>query len=117
MKQHKVGRHWAGWAMALACLGAAAPLAAQPAAPAGAAQARELLLEVKGQQPLRLDAAPSRVAIADPQVADVKVLAPGVGRPGEVLLIGRQAGTTELRVWSRGSRDPQVWTVRVLPQV
>ncbi|KDC03481.1 hypothetical protein AZ19_1859 [Bordetella bronchiseptica E012] len=32
--------------MALACLGAAAPLAAQPAA-AGAAQARELLLEVK----------------------------------------------------------------------
>lgn len=104
--------------MALACLGAAAPLAAQPAAPAGAAQARELLLEVKGQQPLRLDAAPSRVAIADPQVADVKVLAPGVGRPGgEVLLIGRQAGTTELRVWSRGSRDPQVWTVRVLPQV
>ncbi len=101
-------------AMAAQPRGTAASAQPAPAAPAGP---REVTLTVKGQQPLPLTATPTRVAVGDPEVADVKVLPPGVNRPGEVMLIGRRAGTTEVRIWTRGARDPEVWTVRVASDV
>jgi len=93
---------------------AATAAAAQPEQPAAP---REVSLTVKGQQPLPLTATPTRVAVGDPEVADVKVLPPGVNRPGEVMLIGRRAGTTEVRVWTRGAREPEVWRVHVVSDV
>lgn len=83
--------------------------AQQPAAP----RISELMVSVNGQQPLGLAGAPTRIAVGDPSVADVKVLT-GTAGAGEVLVYGRKAGTTELRVWTRGARDPQVWLVRVI---
>lgn len=122
MKKRMTTTRTAGnWTLALALLAfAPMPVAlAQTAAPAAAAAATpgEIVLGVKGQEPLRLSASPTRIAIADPEVADVKVLPPGNNRGGEVIIIGRKPGNTELRVWSRGARDPQVWRVRVTTDV
>jgi len=103
------------WLAALLPVGAAHAQTPAAVAQGAAAQPRmgELLVSVNGQQPLGLGAPPTRIAVADPAVADVKVLS-GTGSAGEVLVVGRKAGTTELRVWTRNSRDPQVWVVRVL---
>lgn len=43
--------------------------------PGASAPARDIAVAVKGQQTLMLDGAPARIAIGDPEVADVKVLA------------------------------------------
>ena len=136
MNRIPTGKSWAAGALLAACALACGAVQAQSRAPAAAGAspapvaapanapsasagqaAREIVLAVRGQQPLPLSAAPTRVAVGDPEVADVKVLPPGVNRPGEVMLIGRRAGTTEVRVWTRGVREPQVWTVRVASDV
>lgn len=75
---------------------------------------QDLQLPINGQLPLPLSSTPTRVAVADPDVADVKVLAPGSGRPGSVMLLGRKMGSTEVRVWTNNAREPQVWKVRVV---
>lgn len=121
-KQWTAGVVLAAWALAAAPAHAQAqsqPAAAASAAKAPAARppAREVTVVVRGQEPLPLTATPTRVAVGDPQVADVKVLPPGPSRPGAVMLLGRAAGTTEVRVWIRGEREPEVWTVRVLSEV
>lgn len=90
--------------------GVAAQARANDAAPAAA---QELALPVKGQHLLPLPGTPTRIAVADPDVADVKVLPAAAGRPAAVMLIGKKAGSTEVQVWARGSRTPMVWTVRV----
>ena len=41
----------------------------------------------------------SQVAIANPEIADVLVVA-----PGEVMLIGKKPGTTSLSRWTYGKR-------------
>ncbi|HEY0297374.1 MAG TPA: pilus assembly protein N-terminal domain-containing protein [Bordetella sp.] len=79
-----------------------------PSAPQG------LEVPINGQLPLPLTATPTRVAVADPAVADVKVLAPSGGRPGSIMLLGRKMGATEVRVWTGNSREPQVWKVQVV---
>ncbi|MDF8361148.1 type II and III secretion system protein family protein [Achromobacter anxifer] len=93
---------------------------AQTAAPAAAANTpvRDLALAVKGQQTLTLDGgAPTRIAIGDPDVADVKVLPASGKRPGSVLLYGKKPGTTQLQVWTGNNAAPQVWNVRVAGSV
>jgi len=89
--------------------GQARPAEAAPATPA----VQDISLAVKGQQLLPLPGTPTRIAVADPEVADVKVLPAAAGRPAAVMLIGKKAGTTEVQVWARGSRTPMAWTVRV----
>lgn len=105
-------------AMAGAFYGAPAASQAQPAKPAAApAAAREISLPVKGQELLPLQGTPTRIAVADPDVADVKILPAAAGRPAAVMLIGKQAGTTQVQVWARNSRTPMAWTVRVVGAV
>jgi len=84
---------------------------AEPAAASVAAQ--NISLPVKAQQLLPLPGTPTRIAVADPDVADVKVLPAAAGRPAAVMLIGKKAGTTDVQVWARNSRTPMAWTVRV----
>lgn len=87
------------------------------AAPARAAQAvQDLSLPVNGQVTLALAGTPVRVAVADPAVADVQILPPTGGARGEVLLLGKQSGITQIQVWSRGQNAPQTWSVRVVGQ-
>ena len=85
-------------------------------APARSRAVQELALPVNGQVALTLSGSPVRVSVADPAVADVQVLPPTGGTRGEVLLLGRQAGSTQVQVWSRGNNTPQVWSVRVVSQ-
>ncbi len=101
---------------ALAAFGCGASAVAQTAAPAASAPApvRDLNLAVKGEQTLLLDGAvPSRLAIGDPEVADVKILPAGGKRAGAILVYGKKAGTTQLQVWSGSDPAPQVWNLRV----
>jgi pilus assembly protein CpaC len=89
---------------------------AQTAAPAAGANApaRDISMAVKGQQTLMLDGgAPTRIAIGDPDVADVKVLPASGKRAGSVLLYGKKPGTTQLQVWTGNNAAPQIWNVRV----
>lgn len=82
------------------------------------APVRDIAVAVKGQQSLMLDGgAPSRIAIGDPDVADVKILAASGKRAGSVLLYGKKAGTTQLQIWTGNNAVPQVWTVRVASSV
>ena len=101
---------------AAAAMTHAGPGQAQSAAPAASASApvRDISMAVKGQQTLMLDGgAPTRIAIGDPDVADVKVLPASGKRAGSVLLYGKKAGTTQLQVWIGNNATPQIWNVRV----
>ena len=86
---------------------------ALPAASSLNAPARDIAVAVKGQQTLMLDGAPARIAIGDPDVADVKVLSASGKRQASVLLYGKKAGTTTLQIWTGANAAPQLWTVRV----
>ena len=106
---------------AIACApaagGAQAASARAPAAPAApaasAAQPPELVLPVRSQQLLPLEGAPVRVAVGDPEVADVRILPGSAGGPAQVLVVAGRPGATRVQVWQRGRSQPQAWTVRV----
>lgn len=66
---------------------------------------------------MTLAASPARIAVGDPEVADIKVLRPGANRAGQVLVLGKKPGSTQVQIWSGGNRAPQVWNVRVTGDV
>lgn len=75
-----------------------------------AAQVLDEKLSLGVNEQLALPAAAGslqRVAIGDPAVADVLVLR------GDVLLVGRKPGTTQLLVWPRSAKAPQRYVVQV----
>lgn len=78
---------------------------------------QSLTLVVNGQDILRFSQMPQRIAIADDSIAQVHVLAPVSGQQGEVLVVGKRPGSTDLRVWLPGSQKEQRWTIRVSSQV
>ncbi|MFF7055428.1 type II and III secretion system protein family protein [Achromobacter spanius] len=93
---------------------------AQTAAPATGANApvRDIAVAVKGQQSLMLDGAtPRRIAIGDPEIADVKILPASGKSSGSLLLYGKKAGTTQLQIWTGNNAAPQIWNVRVASSV
>jgi pilus assembly protein CpaC len=53
-----------------------------------------------------------RVAVGDPDVADVLVIRDGDGRGG-VLVIGKAPGTTNLMLWEKGRAQPQTLSLTV----
>lgn len=85
--------------------------------PGASAPARDIAVAVRGQQTLMLDGAPARIAIGDPEVADVKVLAASGKRQASLLLYGKKPGTTQLQIWTGNNAAPQLWTVRVAGNV
>jgi pilus assembly protein CpaC len=79
----------------------ALPLQAQ-AVPAETAAPPALVLEVSEQRPWTLPDNLERVAIADPQVADLT----RIGQRGQALLVARRAGQTTMLLWHRGASTP-----------
>jgi pilus assembly protein CpaC len=77
----------------------------------------DLSVAVRGQYVLSLNSVPTRIAVGDPTVADIKLLSAGAGRPGQVMVIGKKPGLTRLQVWTRASATPQAWDVRVMSDV
>lgn len=88
-------------------------------AASAAAQSRAVFVDVqeRGQRFLSLQAMPSRVAIGDPEVADVQVLDAEPGRQAGLMLFGNRPGSTQLQVWFDGRGAPHTWTVRVQGQM
>lgn len=78
-----------------------------------AASAAPLTLAQSGQWVLPLQASPVRIALANPNVVDVKILNTKTQRSHELLLTGLKPGQTELRVWYARSPEPQQWIIHV----
>jgi pilus assembly protein CpaC len=81
---------------------------------AGAASLSEsttLDLVVGVQQPLQIDRTLTRVAVADPTVADVMLTRSA--HSGNLLLIAKKPGMTSLLIWTREQAAPQRYVVRV----
>lgn len=75
----------------------------------GGAHAAETLNVAAGeQQTVRAESAISNVAVGDPEVANVSAI-----DSRQVLVTGKQPGTTTLYVWSRGQREPASYEVVV----
>lgn len=53
----------------------------------------------------------SRIAVGDPEVADVKTIG-----NGELVIVASKAGATTLLVWSDGAKDPKMFKLQVTPQ-
>jgi len=70
-------------------------------------------LRVKEQRPLKTPVDLERIAVADPEVADVLVLRGSGKKTGSVLLVGKKPGSTTVTAWQRNG-PTQVWQVKVL---
>lgn len=79
------------------------PLHAAPAGCAALSQAPRVIEIAQGQQQVQnFPTSIKRLAVGDPQVADVSL----VGRDG-FLLVGKQAGATSLMVWTGCATEPR----------
>ncbi len=80
------------------------------------ASERHLTIAVKEQRPLPIPADLERIAVADPDIADVMVIAGNRNRPGSILLTGKSPGSTIVTAWSR-NRVETVWQIDVQSQL
>ncbi len=101
---------------AVAAAAAAAAARAQPQSPAATPQikiarevgaVREMALETGQNRLIVLSEQIGRIAVAEPAVADLKVIT-----PTQVLLTAKGAGTTDLTLWNRDN-EPLVIALRV----
>lgn len=100
-------RRWTTAALA-ACITAALAVNVYAAEGVALADAKVIALATGAQKPLASGRTIARVAVGDPEVADVNVL-----KGGGVLLVGKTAGTTSLMLWERGRDAPLSYTVEV----
>lgn len=75
-----------------------------------AALAASLDIDAGQQHPLQLKRAARQVAIGNPEVADVQLVA-----PSEVLITAIKPGVTGLHVWYEGATAPEELRITVLP--
>lgn len=71
-------------------------------------------LSVGEQRQLAAGRSLSRVAVGDPDVADVLVMRERNGKGG-VLVVGKSPGTTNLMLWDKAQAAPQTLTLTVRP--
>lgn len=76
------------------------------------AQEPELTLGVREQRQLDIPAGLQRIAVADPEVADVIVLRGSGGKQGSILLVGKKPGSTVVTAWPREGSE-RVWRINV----
>lgn len=80
---------------------------------AAAAAATDVAIGVREQQSLAVAGTLERIAVANPEVADVIVVRGSDGRSGSVILAGKKAGVTTVTAWSKGL-PPATWRVKVI---
>ncbi len=78
------------------------------AAAAAPASAEDVTVPMGGQQVVHIEGEISRIAVGDPQVADVKLVS-----SRELRVLGAKAGTTDLLVWRRGQQQPATFHLAV----
>ncbi|AET92915.1 putative outer membrane channel signal peptide protein, CpaC like protein [Burkholderia sp. YI23] len=105
-----INRQFRRWKTAVlaACITFAFAANVDAAEGAASMDAKIIALATGAQKPLASGRTIARVAIGDPEVADVNVL-----KGGGVLLVGKTAGTTSLMLWERGRDAPLSYTVEV----
>lgn len=74
---------------------------------------RQVSVAVRDQYQLNIPGVLERVAVVDPEVADVVLEKATSTRKGSVSVVGKKAGTTMVSVWLRGVEAPQSYLVRV----
>lgn len=74
---------------------------------------RQVSVAVRDQYQLAIPGALERVAVVDPEVADVVLEKATETRKGTVSVVGKKPGTTMVSVWLRGVDAPQTYLVRV----
>lgn len=79
---------------------------------AAPAASTEISLGMREQQSMSVAGTLERIAVADPEVADVLMVRGSGGKGGSVILVGKKAGNTTVTVWSKGA-SPIVWRVKV----
>ena len=83
------------------------------AAPAmGMTAVTDISLGMHEQQSLPVAGMLERIAVADPEVADVMMVRGSGGRNGSVILIGKRAGSTTVTAWAKGL-SAKTWRVLV----
>jgi pilus assembly protein CpaC len=79
-------------------------IAALPAS----AMAQDLTIPMGGQQVVSVEGEIARLAVGDPQIADVKMVS-----ARELRVLGAKTGTTDLLVWRRGEKKPDTFHVAI----
>ena len=77
------------------------------------AASNEISLGMREQQSMNVAGTLERIAVADPEVADVLMVRGSDGKSGSVILVGKTPGSTTVTVWSKGLA-PAIWRVTVL---
>jgi len=72
----------------------------------------DITLAMREQQNLPVAGTLERIAIADPEVADVLMVRGSGGKNGSVILVGKKAGTTTVTAWAKGM-PANTWRVTV----
>ena len=68
---------------------------------------------VNSQRMIKVDGSPARIAVGNPAVVDVQILPLEEG-VGDILLLARQPGVTDVQVWVDDDPTPQRWQVSVV---
>src|SRR5690606_11353061 len=84
---------------------------------AASASVQKISVPVQSQRTLSFSGTASRVAVGNPDVADVKILSDASNRPSAVLLVANNPGQTEVQVWVRRRNTPLRWEVQVVGSV
>ncbi|WP_295450285.1 type II and III secretion system protein family protein [uncultured Thiodictyon sp.] len=109
------------WAVSLAAgfcllllLQALLPAAAQarPAASDAAAAREQVTVALSQSRVIKLRSRAARVSVADPEIADILVL-----DPGQIYVVGKKLGTTNLILWDAKDRISGSITLEVTPDL
>lgn len=76
----------------------------------------DITLNVREQRTLQIPSDLQRIAVADPEIADVVVLRGTTNKPGSVLIVGKKPGRTVVTAWPRNGVE-QTWYVDVQSQL
>lgn len=76
------------------------------------AEDMNLTVRVKEQLQLKTPADLERIAVADPEVADILIIKGSSKRPGSIMLVGKKPGSTSVTAWQRNG-PTKVWQVLV----
>ncbi|MBF8178352.1 type II and III secretion system protein family protein [Herminiimonas contaminans] len=76
------------------------------------AEDMNVTVRVREQLQLKTPADLERIAVADPEVADVLIIKGSGKRPGSIMLLGKKPGSTSVTAWQRNG-PTKVWQVQV----
>ncbi len=76
------------------------------------AEDMNLTVRVREQLQLKTPVDLERIAVADPEVADIVIIKGSSKRPGSIMLLGKKPGSTSVTAWQRNG-PTKVWQVLV----